>query len=201
MLRRQSWGFAIGSSLFAVGAVPFSARVVGVAGADVLFFVGALFFTAAAFLQLTSSRGPDRGGQKTRADVIDRRASAVQVAGTLFFNVSTTVALLTALHPSSDGGSGWRPDAFGSVCFLVAGALGVVASRQRRPRSGPVTRAGWSAWLNLLGSVFFGLSAVGAYVIPATADPVSVFWDDLGTFLGALCFLAAALFGLPARRG
>jgi hypothetical protein len=59
----------------------------------------------------------------------------------------------------------------------------------------------------MIGSVFFGISAVGAYVIPDSGDLVSLFWADLGTFLGALCFLAAALLsrrsigvdGTPAR--
>ncbi|MGW5920723.1 hypothetical protein ACWFPY_17190 [Nocardia fluminea] len=56
-------------------------------------------------------------------------------------------------------------------------------------------------WLNMMGSVFFAVSAVGAYVIPATSDFVSRLWANLGTFLGALCFLAAALLSrrdLPA---
>jgi hypothetical protein len=50
-----------------------------------------------------------------------------------------------------------------------------------------------SGWLNLLGSVFFAASAVGAYLLPATGDLMSLFWANLGTFLGAGCFLVAAL--------
>jgi hypothetical protein len=34
-------------------------------------------------------------------------------------------------------------------------------------------------------------SAIGAYVIPSTTD-VAI-WANLGTFLGAACFLVAAL--------
>jgi len=41
--------------------------------------------------------------------------------------------------------------------------------------------------------VFFGVSAVGAFVIPDTGSLVNAVWANLGTFLGALCFLVAAL--------
>ncbi|MEO7017954.1 MAG: hypothetical protein ABI130_06295, partial [Leifsonia sp.] len=58
-----------------------------------------------------------------RADAHDWWAAAVQFAGTLFFNVSTADALITALNSSTRLNSGWRPDAFGSVCFLVASAF------------------------------------------------------------------------------
>jgi hypothetical protein len=43
---------------------------------------------------------------------------------------------------------------------------------------------------NMFGIV---VSAIGAYVIPSTTDVASLFWANLGTFLGAACFLVAAL--------
>ncbi|MCS5719347.1 YrhK family protein [Herbiconiux sp. CPCC 205763] len=198
-LRREAWGFAIGSLCFLVGAVPFYAEAVGVAITDLTFFVGALFFTAAAFIQLALSgrRRPARG--TARPDVFDWWASAVQFAGTLFFNVSTTAALLTAVDSTTRVGSGWRPDAFGSVCFLLASVLAVVASTERDRLWDPNARTWRCTWLNLLGSVFFGASAVGAYVIPTTDDLVSLFWANLGTLLGAVCFLVAALLSRPAH--
>jgi hypothetical protein len=61
----------------------------------------------------------------------------------------------------------------------------------------PNARVWRCTWLNMLGSVFFALSAVGAYVLPVTGDLASVFWADLGTFLGAVCFLVAALLSRP----
>ncbi|MGH1548507.1 hypothetical protein ACRAWB_04745 [Leifsonia poae] len=60
-LRREAWGFAIGSLLFLVGAVPSYQRAVGGVWTNTTFFVGALFFTAAAFIQLALS------GRKPRA--------------------------------------------------------------------------------------------------------------------------------------
>ncbi len=47
----------------------------------------------------------------------------MQVLGTLFFNVTTFRALSTAVDTPSCNQVVWRPDAFGSVCFLVSGLL------------------------------------------------------------------------------
>jgi len=192
-LRREAWGFAIGSVFFAVGAVPFYADAVGEIITNLTFFLGAIFFTLAALIQLLlSGRRPPRRGSG-RADRSDWWAAAVQFAGTLFFNLSTTAALITAVDTDARIGSGWRPDAFGSICFLVASALAVAATTDREGLWDPKARSWRCTWLNMAGSVFFGLSAIGAYAIPSTSDLVSQFWANAGTFLGAICFLVAAL--------
>ena len=54
--------------------------------------------------------------------------------------------------------------------------------------------------LNLLGSMFFGVSAIGAYVSPDTGDVTNLRWDNGGTFPGALCFLVAAVMLIPEAR-
>ena len=70
-LRREAWGFAIGSVFFAVGAVPFYAEAVGPVLTNLTFFIGAIFFTLAAFIQLAlSGRRPPRRGSN-RADRAD----------------------------------------------------------------------------------------------------------------------------------
>jgi hypothetical protein len=194
-LRRESWGFAVGSVFFLVGAVPFYADAVGDIVTNLTFCIGAVFFTAAAFIQLALSGRPASGG--TRPDTLDWWAAVVQFAGTLLFNLSTTQALLNALDAAAHERTGWRPDAFGSVCFLAASALGVVATTMRDALWDPNARVWRCTWLNLLGSVFFGLSAVGAYVLPASGDLADARWADLGTLLGALCFLSAALLSRP----
>jgi len=192
-LRREAWGFAIGSIFFALGAVPFYADAVGEIITNLTFFLGAIFFTLAALIQLLlSGRRPPRQGSN-RADRSDWWAAAVQFVGTLFFNLSTTAALITAIDTDARVGSGWRPDAWGSICFLIASALAVVATTDRDRLWDPKARVWRCTWLNMAGSVFFGLSAIGAFVIPSTSDLVSQLWANLGTFLGALCFLAAAL--------
>ena len=87
----------------------------------------------------------------------------------------------------------WTPDVFGSICFLVASTLAYVAVR--RPSTA------WRiAALNLLGSVFFGISAIAALVEPSTSEPVSAAIANAGTTAGALCFFAGALMLIPKSK-
>jgi len=53
--------------------------------------------------------------------------------------------------------------------------------------------------LNLWGSVFFGLSAIGAHVTSA-GEFSNVQLANGGTFLGAVCFLIASLLMMPEGR-
>ncbi|MWB98216.1 YrhK family protein [Agromyces seonyuensis] len=197
-LRREAWGFATGSCCFFVAALPWFAAWAGPVGAGWVFFVGSILFTAAGFVQLSlSGRRPPRPGTEP-ADRADWFAAAVQFVGTLCFNVSTGVALAAAIADPTRLGAGWRPDAVGSIAFLVASALAVVATRDRGRLWDPDARTWHGTWLNLLGSIAFGVSAVGAYVVPTTDTLLSAFWANLGTLIGALCFLAAALLSRRA---
>ena len=63
----------------------------------------------------------------------------------------------------------------------------------------PQARTWQCTWLNMTGSFLFGLSAIGAYVIPETGDLLSVFWANAGTLFGAACFLVAALLSRPSN--
>ena len=104
-LRREAWGFAIGSLFFALGAVPFYAEAVGAVVTNVTFFIGAIFFTLAAFIQLAlSGRRPPRRESAT-PDRWDWWGSAVQFVGTLFFNLSTGAALITVVNTDTLVGS------------------------------------------------------------------------------------------------
>ena len=95
------------------------------------------------------------------------------------------------------GSTWWRPDAFGSICFLVASALawGEVGHRWWSWR--PHDLGGVIAALNLLGSIAFGVSAVAAKIVDD--GPRSPELTNLGTLVGALCFLAGAILLLPER--
>jgi hypothetical protein len=199
--------FAVGSLLFALGAVPGYASVVGASWDAVTFFTGSLFFTGAGFLTYREAvdAGPRTPGVPRRRFFvfqpgrIDWWATAVQLAGTVFFNVSTGVAMVSDLSAQAAHRHVWRPDAFGSVCFLVASALAWFEACHGwaawRPRS-------WSWWitlLNLAGSVAFGVSAAAGYISPSTGQIHNAELTNLGTFIGALCFLAGALLLMPER--
>jgi hypothetical protein len=192
-LRREAWGFAVGSLCFLVAAFPFYAEWLGPVGVNVTFVVGSVFFTLAAFIQLSlSGRHVPRKGTNL-ADRWDWWAAAVQFAGTLLFNLSTSLALAAAIADPDYVGAGWRPDAWGSLAFLAASSFAIVATGRRGELWDADARTWHGTWLNMLGSVFFAFSAIGAYVIPETGSLVSLLWANLGTMLGAVCFLVAAL--------
>ncbi|WP_370530145.1 hypothetical protein [Gordonia polyisoprenivorans] len=56
-LTKQCWGFMIGSALFALGSAPWLGIWMGAANANICYFIGAWFFTAAGLIQVINS-GP-----------------------------------------------------------------------------------------------------------------------------------------------
>ena len=199
--------FAVGSALFVLGALPAYATPVGIRWDTATFFVGSLFFTSAGFLtyrEAIDAAPVEQNPSHRRFFVIQPRridwwSSGIQLLGTLYFNVSTAAAMVINLSTSAEDRYVWRPDAVGSVCFLIASVLAWYEVCHGwlgwRPRS-------WSWWitlLNLLGSVAFGVSAVASYIVPATGDLRNATHANLGTLIGAACFLVGALLLLPER--
>ncbi len=184
--RRASWWvgvlFAIGSTCFFVGPFPGFVDLVGSSADGVVFFVGSIFFTSAALLQLLSSR----------RYTADWWASLIQFAGTIYFNVDTFRAMQSSFDTADVNRVVWRPEAIGSICFLVSGFIAYRAVRHLRE-----TRDYRMAVVNLAGCVLFGISTVGGYVLPSTGDALNLLAANAGTALGALCFLIGALMLLP----
>jgi hypothetical protein len=209
LLRPTAIGFALGSLAFALG-VPLSLNTaLSPAVAGWTFFLGSLLFTSAAALQFLMSAAelPElemaaehRWARLARPRTTDWTASAIQLVGTVEFNITTLRAALDATGVGSATAQlVWRPDAIGSVLFLVSSTI-ALAPEVRRRRHGHARDRSWAiAALNMLGSVFFGLSAIGAYVNPSTGDLLSLRWSNGGTLLGALCFLAGSLLLLPRQ--
>lgn len=185
-LAQQCWLFAIGSSLFAVATVPGFSAAAGAAAANALCFVGSWFFTSAAWIQLVRS-GPEGS--------VEWYSAAVQFGGTVLFNVSTG-ASVWAHAIMSERRLVWAPDATGSIAFLASAALGIVAITASFGAWAPAVRDWQAGWVNVVGCVAFGASAAGAFVYRSggIADEALA---NLGTFLGALCFLVAALLVVP----
>jgi hypothetical protein len=203
--------FAVGSFCFALGALPLYSDAVGGGADNVTYFVGSLFFTTAAFLQYCQVVWADpqtNAGARWRSvrqllhvrhDRIDWWAALVQLVGTLFFNVTTYHAMdATITSPSTANRLVWRPDALGSICFLIASWLAWAEVSHGWASWRPRSLSWWVAILNLVGSVAFGASAVASKVQPS-GDLRSLALTNLGTFVGALCFLAGGLLLLPER--
>ncbi len=197
-LTKQSWSFMIGSTLFAVGSAVAIWDLGSANLTNMLCFIGAWFFTAAGLMQTILSGsatvavnyGP---GRMFRAIWL---AAAIQSVGTILFNVSTSAAL-TAHTVQAEERLVWNPDAGGSVAFLISAAFVYLAYFRERDTLWEPRRSGWwSAHINMIGCIAFGVSAVGAFVLSdgSAANAAVANW---GTFIGALCFFFASAIALP----
>lgn len=204
-----AWLFIIGSSLFALGAMPFYAEAVGLRWCAATFFVGSLFFTCAAFLQYREGVDalPAAGATRRHAFWVwaPRNlvwlAAAVQLAGTLWFNWSTGNALRDNLSAALTEQRVWRPDALGSIAFLIASGVALREAGRSAIAGRPRPRTWKIGVINVAGSVAFGISAVAAFVVPSSGNVLNAELSNLGTLVGALCFLAGAILMLgPIHR-
>jgi hypothetical protein len=209
--------FVVGAACFAVAsAAGLAPRFFGgFAGSPVainlVFFVGSLFFTTAAYLQLLGAINADR-----IAALADRRipqgrfrwlawrpgdvgwlSAMTQFVGTLLFNVNTFDALLPNLDWLQEDLLIWTPDVIGSVCFLVASGLALLEYGGGRISWQPRDVSWWIVNINMLGSVAFGVSAVYALVLPQTGDLLDAAAVNAWTLAGAVCFLVGAYLLLP----
>ena len=196
--------FVVGSACFAAGSLPLLAMALRGNAAGV-FFAGSIFFTSAAYLQFheAANAGPDiHGRQRThrlarlRPRSIGWWAATVQLAGTIAFNVSTLAAIFD-LSTRREETLIWAPDAIGSVGFLIASTLALSELCPRTLCWEPTSREWQVSALNLAGSVAFGVSAVGARILPTTGEPANSMLVNVTTFAGAALFLVGAV-QLPA---
>ena len=196
-LRKQCWGFMIGSALFALGSAPWLGIWMGASNANICYFIGAWFFTAAAFVQLMLSGAVTvpvdySPGTMVRAEWL---CAATQFFGTLMFNVSTGSAL--AAHSiASEKHLVWSPDAGGSVAFLLSGAFAIIAYSRVNKAWQPSDVNWWSVQINMVGCIAFGVSAYGAYITP-NGNTVDNVLANSCTFIGAVCFFVSSMIVLP----
>jgi hypothetical protein len=176
--RRIALLFMIGSACFAIASLPAASEASDEA-VGITYFVGSLFFTTAAFEQLRTAPG--------RA--LEVWAAIIQFGGTLWFNIDTFDAMSDRLSSAGAHAQNllvWTPDAAGSICFLASSVLAGIAARAESRAARHI------AWLNVIGSIAFGASAIAAYIVPDTGDPLDASLATSGTLIGAICFLWGA---------
>ncbi|HET6686376.1 MAG TPA: hypothetical protein VFH02_07620 [Jiangellaceae bacterium] len=208
--RHASWWigilFAAGSTCFLVAPMPWFLQLVGPAADAAVFFVGSLLFTSAAALQwletINADPGPGRRAGRLRIVTFEPRridwwSSGVQLVGTVFFNVTTFRALQVSIESASYDQLVWRPDALGSVCFLLSGYLAYVEVSGHLLGRPSRTLESRIVTVNLLGCLAFGIAAVASYVVPSTDTMISTGLTNAFTSVGALCFLVGAVLLLP----
>jgi hypothetical protein len=187
-------GFAIGSLCFFLGPFPGVVQLVGQRADSVVFFVGSIFFTLAAGLELREGTLRER----RRFASAPWWSAAVQFIGTLFFNASTFHAMQTGLSTHQQDRLVWAPDLVGSICFLASGALAyaVTSGPHLLPRSWRPAESdpAWTtAAVNLVGCLLFGVAAIASYIVPSTGSMLALAPANWGTALGGMCFLIGAI--------
>jgi hypothetical protein len=202
--------FAIGAFCFVLGTIPMYINYVGMYNDGLTFFIGSIFFTSAALSQYIETINARQTpiGSKIKEKIrfitweprrIDWLASVIQLIGTVFFNFNTFYALNFEMTTQQINHLVWVPDALGSICFLVASGL-VWLEVGHSLISWQIGNISWRiALLNLVGSIAFGVSAVSAFTIPMTGQPLNMLLVNLGTSFGAICFLSGAILLLPER--
>jgi YrhK-like protein len=211
--RRLGWWiallFMVGSSLFGLGSFPLYADHVDVRIVSVTYFVGSIFFTAAGYLQYVQTiNAPDEIGAEAppwghirlfawQPHRIDWWSASVQSVGTVLFNVSTFSAMDAAFSLQQQERLVWAPDMFGSIAFMIASTLAWLEVCHRWWRWDPSDTSWRIVALNLGGSIAFQISALAAFIQPATGELVNVPIANLGTFVGAVGFFFGAWLLIP----
>jgi hypothetical protein len=198
--------FMVGSFLFALGSFPPYGQVIDARLVGVTFVVGALFFTSAAYSQLLETINADgHGGNPStpfRFWAWEPRnllwwAALIQFAGTLFFNANTIDAMVETLTTEQANRLVWAPDFFGCIAFLVASHLFWLAACHRLWCVRADDPDWWGSLLNYIGSVFFMASALASFTLTTTGEMINITIVNIGTFVGAVCFLLGAYLLLP----
>lgn len=211
LLRWQSILFMIGGSGFAAASVPYISSVAAPTLLAWVYVISACFFTSAGFCQVVGAANEQRLARATsavrlrlftpEAVTVAWVAAAIQSLGTLFFNVTTIRSLLEDWGKIDNAYIVWRPNALGSLCFLISSVLAfwvLTGAGVQVRRLGMKSVDLRSTWWNMVGSILFGVSAVAAFISPSTNEPLNAALMNSTTMLGALCFVRAAQIVKPA---
>jgi len=207
--------FAIGSTLFTAGGVGsawphfFPSPLGDAAFLNRVFVVGAIFFTGAAWLQWLEAFNGDvaeaLGGDARRSwrwfgwrpHNLGYLASAIQLVGTLLFNVDTVDATLPGHSGASEDLLVWTPNMLGCICFLIASYLAYAEVSLAAASFAARSVSWWVAVANFLGSVAFQISALYSFAGSAPASANARFWAGFCTAAGGLCFLVGSYLMIP----
>lgn len=195
-LNAMAVGFGVGSALFAAGAM-LSVMQADAVFTSVVYALGAVCFTTAAGVQWRSAADHH---PPSRLKDPDWMSAAIQFVGTLYFNVMTIRALILSIDATSVSYDAvWEPDVVGSLLFLISSWVAWHPIAREHRHHLLHGRSLLICWANMLGSVFFGISAVGAKMLP-DGTLRNDGWNNWGTFLGAVGFFVAAMALRPTAQ-
>lgn len=202
--------FAIGASFFILGSLfclfpswPASYSLDS-SQINLIFFLGSIPFSTAAYLQLYQSAnagsfGPQglvRGKPQVfgwKPKDIGWLSSALQFCGTLLFNLNTFEAISPPENWLQQDFWIWIPDFFGSIFFLVAGYLAYIEVGHQHGSFHYKELSWWITFINLMGCIAFMISAFYAFIPSSDLNMNHITLSLVFTLIGALCFCLAAV--------
>ena len=206
--------FVIGASFFIAGS--FSSvsdiELFSQKESNLLFFMGSIFFTLAAYTQLLASMNPTLALDREPIYITLRHedfrffsprwrnpgfiAGFAQLVGTILFNFNTFDAIYFNKSVLEYDIAIWTPDMIGSIAFMISALKYLHESIIELPSIWRIV-PGWITLINLAGSIFFQISAILAFMSSVNMPQWMVYGSNLGTFLGAICFFMASFLMIP----
>jgi hypothetical protein len=193
--------FAIGGSLFALGAAIAQLRLAGTTTAASVYMAGGVFFSTGGFASLlqvvNSPRGVGADGTLVggpwrwwayEPERLEWLSTLVLFVGTLVFAINLADSFISGLSATQQDRLIWSPDMVGCSLFLISGHLAMVEVCHGRPCWRERDLDWWIVAVNQLGSILFMAAAVASFVRPATDTFVNESIANWGTLAGALCF-------------
>jgi hypothetical protein len=196
--------FIVGSVLFGLGALFPLISSFPIAIINIVYLVGSSLYLIGASVQFVQGRRMkinDRGDAADVRKLANRnsRAAAIQAFGAILFQTSMTGALINSLNVAQQERVIWAPDLVGAICFVTASSMFFALRYPIQQRQENQDSSRFLALLNIIGSLFFVLSALGAYIVPLTDESIYPSVANLGTFVGAIFFFISSIPGLPPR--
>ncbi len=198
--------FMVGSFLFALGSFPPYSQLIDGRAVGITFVVGSLFFTAGGYSVLfqvinTDDDGDQAAGTRRfwawQPHKTEWWAAFIQFIGTLLFNANTIDAMIETFSIEETNRLVWAPDFFGCIAFLVASHLFWLGVCQRWWCARTNDPDWWGAMFNYVGSIFFMASAIASFTLKTTGEAINITIVNVGTLLGAICFLIGSYVSLP----
>lgn len=192
--------FAIGGSLFALGAAIAQVGSQNPRTAACVYFAGGLCFNTGGYVTVLATLNPP-GTTRWRwwawePERIEWLSAAVLFAGTIVFGINLLDSFLQGLTAKQVNRLIWAPDMIGCTLFLISGHLALKQFRGKRLREVRSDLDWWIAALNQVGSYMFLVSGLAAFVDPETSSAVNEALSNWGTFGGALCFALGGVIQL-----
>ena len=192
-MTRERWMavfFATGSTCFFIGPFPGYASLVGDTADAITFFIGSILFTAGGALQTSWRLQADMRLHGARRRGGRRRFSPPALCFSMSRPTKQCTQLCRVQSTTSSCGdqTPWgRSASWSQALSPIAPALGAVGCLRAR------CRGWWEPSINLLGCIFFGISAIAGYVVPSSGSVLDLAAANWNTSLGAACFLASAV--------